>query len=237
MSRRLKRCLDVCAAIVGFVVGAPVFLIASGAVFVFDGRPIIFRQVRAGFRGRPFTIAKFRTMRNTRDRRGDLISDAERLTRAGRFLRSTSLDELPQLWNVLKGEMSLVGPRPLLMEYLPLYTPQQARRHDVKPGLTTWNAVNGRNSMSWDQQLEMDVWYVDHWSLGLDLRIVGLTVLKVLQRDGVTQEGHVTRAKFCGSTPLGDGAAADAADPSGRAGHASDGAQGTEVPPRSEVRS
>lgn len=211
-----KRCLDVVASFVGLLLCVPLLLLIALAVLVADGAPVLFRQARAGYKGRSFTLYKFRTMRYETCAGGQLKPDGERLTRVGRFLRSTSLDELPQLWNVIKGEMSLVGPRPLLIEYLPLYTREQARRHEVKPGLTTWNAVNGRNSMTWEQQLEMDVWYVDHQSLGLDLQIMALTVLKVLQRDGVTQEGHATRDKFRGTLarrPHDDEDAADDTEP------------------------
>jgi lipopolysaccharide/colanic/teichoic acid biosynthesis glycosyltransferase len=204
VSRRIKRWIDVAGALIGLVAAAPVMLLVAAAVRASTG-PVFFRQVRAGHRGRAFTLYKLRTMRDVRDAAGEQAPDGVRLTRVGRFLRSTSLDELPQLWNVLKGDMSLVGPRPLLLEYVPLYSPRQMRRHEVKPGLTTWSAVNGRNSMSWDTQLEMDVWYVEHWSLRLDLKILLLTVVKVLQRDGIAQDGHATRERFRGS-PRGSAA-------------------------------
>lgn len=163
------------------------------------GRPVLFRQVRPGLHGRPFMMVKFRTMTDARGPDGALLSDAQRLTPFGRFLRSTSLDELPELWNVLRGEMSLVGPRPLLMEYLPLYTPEQARRHDVRPGITGWAQVNGRNAVTWDERFRLDVWYVDHRSLWLDLRILWLTLRKVLARDGISAHGDATMPKFTGS--------------------------------------
>jgi len=163
------------------------------------GRPVLFRHVRAGLHGRPFTLYKLRTMTDERDDAGVLLPDAARLTPFGRFLRSTSLDELPELWNVLKGEMSLVGPRPLLPEYLPLYTPEQARRHDVKPGVTGWAQVNGRNAISWQQKLTLDVWYVDHRSFRLDLSILFLTLKKVFLREGVDQSKGVTMERFRGT--------------------------------------
>lgn len=162
------------------------------------GRPVLFRQIRPGRHGRPFTMVKFRTMTDERDSAGELLPDAQRMTPLGRFLRSSSLDELPELWNVLRGDMSLVGPRPLLMEYLPLYTPEQARRHEVRPGITGWAQVNGRNALSWEERFKLDVWYVDHHSLWLDLRILWLTVRKVIQREGISAAGDVTMPKFKG---------------------------------------
>jgi sugar transferase EpsL len=158
----------------------------------------LFRQRRPGLHGQIFTIIKFRTMTDVRDAQGNLLSDAERLTRFGRFLRSTSLDELPELWNVLRGDMSLVGPRPLLMQYLPRYTPEQARRHEVRPGVTGWAQVNGRNALSWEQKFALDVWYVDHVSLRLDAKIIALTVWKILQREGISQPGQATMEEFQG---------------------------------------
>jgi lipopolysaccharide/colanic/teichoic acid biosynthesis glycosyltransferase len=160
---------------------------------------VLFRQVRPGLQGRPFTMVKFRTMTDDRGPDGALLPDARRLTPFGRFLRASSLDELPELWNVLKGDMSLVGPRPLLMEYLPLYTPEQARRHEVRPGITGWAQVNGRNAISWANKFALDVWYVDHRSLWLDLQILWRTVRKVLVRDGISAEGEATMPKFTGS--------------------------------------
>lgn len=162
------------------------------------GRPVLFRQIRPGRHGRPFTMVKFRTMTDARDSAGVLLPDAQRMTPFGSFLRSSSLDELPELWNVLRGDMSLVGPRPLLMEYLPLYTPEQARRHEVRPGITGWAQVNGRNALSWEERFKLDVWYVDHHSLWLDLRIFWLTVRKVIQRDGISAAGDATMPKFKG---------------------------------------
>jgi lipopolysaccharide/colanic/teichoic acid biosynthesis glycosyltransferase len=163
------------------------------------GRPVFFTQVRPGLHAKPFRMVKFRTMTDAHGPDGVLLPDAQRLTPFGRFLRSSSLDELPELWNVLKGEMSLVGPRPLLMEYLPLYSPEQARRHEVRPGITGWAQVNGRNAISWTDKFALDVWYVDHRSLWLDVRILWRTVRKVLVRDGISEAGEATMSKFTGS--------------------------------------
>ena len=165
------------------------------------GSPVFFRQTRPGLHGRPFEMVKFRTMTYARGPDGKLLLDAERLTAFGRFLRATSLDELPELWNVLKGDMSLVGPRPLLMEYLPLYAPEQARRHDVRPGITGWAQVNGRNALSWEEKFKLDVWYVDNRSLWLDIKILWLTVCKVLVREGISADGEATMRKFTGGKP------------------------------------
>jgi lipopolysaccharide/colanic/teichoic acid biosynthesis glycosyltransferase len=163
------------------------------------GRPVLFRQQRPGWFGKPFTIFKFRTLTEGRDESGHLLPDAQRLTRLGSFLRSTSLDELPELFNVLKGDMSIVGPRPLLNRYLERYTPEQARRHEVKPGLTGWAQVRGRNSLDWEEKLSLDVWYVDNWSMWLDVKIVGLTALLVLKRRGINHPGHATMSEFMGN--------------------------------------
>ena len=163
------------------------------------GSPVLFKQVRPGLRGRPFMMYKFRTMTDERDIQGRLLPDEQRLTKLGRFLRSTSLDELPELFNVLKGDMSLVGPRPLLMEYLPLYTPEQARRHEVRPGITGWAQVNGRNAISWEEKFRYDVWYVDNWSFWLDIKILWMTIVSVLKREGISAQGHVTMPPFTGS--------------------------------------
>ena len=165
------------------------------------GSPVFFRQVRPGSHARPFQMIKFRTMTDGRGPSGQLLPDSDRLTSFGRFLRSSSLDELPELWNVLKGDMSLVGPRPLLMEYLPLYSPEQARRHEVRPGITGWAQVNGRNALSWEEKFKLDVWYVDHHSLWLDIKILWLTVRKVLVREGISGEGEATMSKFTGGKP------------------------------------
>jgi len=183
---RLKRLIDVCGAAAGLVILAPVVAWVAVAAAVIQGPPILFRQMRPGLDGRPFTIFKFRTMRAPVGNEVWYLTDEERLTRLGRFLRSTSLDELPELWNVLRGDMSLVGPRPLLMEYLDEYTPDERRRHGVRPGITGWAAVNGRNTLRFGERLELDVWYVDHWSLGLDLRILAMTVKQVLRRANAT---------------------------------------------------
>jgi lipopolysaccharide/colanic/teichoic acid biosynthesis glycosyltransferase len=181
----LKRGLDIAGAAAGLVLGAPLLAGISLAVLASDGPPVLFRQERPGRGGRPFKILKFRTMRATRPGEVAYDTDAERTTRLGRFLRETSLDELPELWNVLRGDMSLVGPRPLLMEYLPSYTPEEARRHDVRPGVTGWAAVNGRHSRRFRERLALDTWYVDHWSLGLDLKILAMTAWQVLRRSDV----------------------------------------------------
>lgn len=165
------------------------------------GSPVFFRQRRPGMHGRPFEMVKFRTMTDARGPDGGLLPDADRLTSFGRFLRASSLDELPELWNVFKGDMSLVGPRPLLMEYLPLYSPEQARRHEVRPGITGWAQVNGRNAIGWDDKFKLDVWYVDHRSLWLDIKILWLTVKKVLLRDGISAAGEATMSRFTGNKP------------------------------------
>lgn len=169
------------------------------AIYGSMGRPIVFAQPRPGQQGRIFTLYKFRTMSQAQDAAGNLLPDAQRLTRLGQLLRQTSLDELPQLWNVCRGEMSLVGPRPLLIDYLDRYTPTQARRHEMKPGITGWAQVNGRNALTWEQKFDLDVWYVEHWQLWLDCRILLLTLLKVVRRDGITPAQHVTMPPFIGS--------------------------------------
>jgi lipopolysaccharide/colanic/teichoic acid biosynthesis glycosyltransferase len=177
---------------------APVMAASAVAIRVTMGKPVLFRHRRAGRGGRPFEVLKFRTMADGRDARGALRPDAERLTRIGAFLRSSSIDELPQLVNVLRGEMSLVGPRPLPLEYVPRYSPEQARRHDVVAGITGWAQVNGRNAPDWDEKLDLDIWYVDHWSLWLDVKILAMTVVRVLQRSGISQQGHATMPVFMG---------------------------------------
>lgn len=193
-----KRALDVVVAVVGLVALSPVLLAVALAVRAKLGAPVLFRQWRPGLGGRPFELLKFRTMRHAADAEGHLLSDAERLTPLGRVLRATSLDELPELLNVLRGEMSLVGPRPLLMEYLPLYTPEQARRHQVRPGITGWAQVNGRNALGWPERFRLDVWYVDHRSFALDLKILGMTVARVFRREGISHAGHATMERFTG---------------------------------------
>jgi sugar transferase EpsL len=198
-----KRLFDLLATALGLVVFLPVMLLTSLMVWIFLGTPVLFRQQRPGYKGRAFTTYKFRTMTDARGRDGNLLPDSERLIPFGRFLRSTSVDDLPQLFNVLRGEMSLVGPRPLLMKYLELYTPEQRRRHDVLPGITGWAQVNGRNALSWDERFRLDVWYVDHWSFWLDIRILFMTLGKVVRRDGISQPGHVTAEEFKGSAHIG----------------------------------
>ncbi len=195
----VKRSMDVVAAGVGLVVTAPVLAVASGAVAVSMGRPVMFSQTRPGRNGKPFEIYKLRTMSDARDASGKLLPDAERLTRVGRFLRAASIDELPQLWNVLRGDISLVGPRPLLMQYLARYSPEQARRHEVLPGITGWAQINGRNAVRWEERFRLDTWYVDNWSLALDARILAATVVKVLRRDGINEAGAATMTEFKGS--------------------------------------
>lgn len=194
-----KSALDRALAAAGLIALAPLVGGLAAAVRWKLGSPVFFRQERPGLHGEPFTMIKFRTMTDARDAHGNLLPDADRLPPFGRFLRSTSLDELPELWNVLRGEMSLVGPRPLLMHYLELYTPEQARRHDVKPGITGWAQVNGRNAASWPERFEMDLWYVENCSLKVDLRILGLTLLKTVKREGVSQPGQATVAYFTGT--------------------------------------
>jgi sugar transferase EpsL len=198
-SGKIKRACDILGAGLGLVLLAPLMLLVALLIQLTMGAPVLFRQLRPGRRGKPFVLYKFRTMSDARDAAGNPLPDQHRLTRTGQFLRSTSLDELPALLNVLKGEMSLVGPRPLLMEYLDRYTPEQARRHEVTPGITGWAQVNGRNTLTWEQKLGLDVWYVDHWSLWLDLKTLCLTVVKVLKREGIHAEGHATMSRFVGS--------------------------------------
>ena len=195
----MKRATDVCAILVSSVFVLPVVFLVALLARVLMGSPILFSQSRPGLHGHLFVMYKFRTMRDAWAPGGKLLTDAERLTRFGRFMRSLSLDELPELWNVLKGDMSLVGPRPLLMEYLELYTPEQARRHEVRPGITGWAQVNGRNALSWEEKFKLDVWYVDNKSFWLDMKILALTVWQVLARKGISSEGHATMPPFKGS--------------------------------------
>jgi lipopolysaccharide/colanic/teichoic acid biosynthesis glycosyltransferase len=197
----LKRCFDLAVALVAVIILSPILAVLAMLVRLKLGSPVLFRQVRPGMHGKPFEMVKLRTMTDARGADGLLLSDAERLTPLGQFLRSSSLDELPELWNVLRGEMSLVGPRPLLMQYLPLYSPEQARRHEVRPGITGWAQVNGRNTLSWDEKFAADIWYVDNHSLLLDLKILALTVLAVLGRKGISAVGEATMPPFTGSTP------------------------------------
>lgn len=192
----MRRLLDICAAMIGLVALAPVFLVLAVAVARKLGRPILFRQKRPGLNAKSFELMKFRTMRDAYDRHGEPLPDAERLTPFGRWLRATSFDELPSLINVLRGDLSLVGPRPLLESYLPHYTEQQARRHEVRPGLTGWAQINGRNSTSWEERFRLDVWYVDNRSFRLDLRILWRTLGKVWRREDISAEGHATMPRF-----------------------------------------
>jgi sugar transferase EpsL len=193
-----KRLFDLLLSMLTGVVFLPFFAIIVCAVKVFMGYPLIFSQSRPGIDGKPFTLYKFRTMRLLQDEKGHLLPDSKRLTPFGRFLRSTSLDELPELFNVLKGDMSIVGPRPLLMQYLDLYTPEQARRHKMKPGLTGWAQVNGRNEISWEEKFKLDVWYVDNRSFWLDLKIIFITFIKIFKREGIAQPGNDTMEEFKG---------------------------------------
>jgi sugar transferase EpsL len=203
LRRSAKRVIDVLGAAGGLLALAPVLLLIALAVRRSLGSPLLFRQVRPGRHARPFELLKFRTMTEARDAAGQPLPDEQRLTRLGNWLRSTSLDELPELINVLSGDMSLVGPRPLLPEYLPHYSTEQARRHEVRPGITGWAAVQGRNALSWERRLALDVWYVDNWSLGLDLKILLMTVVKVLKRQGISAEGHATMPRFDDSAGRG----------------------------------
>ena len=194
-----KRLLDLLVAVTGLTLLAPLIVLVAIAIRLTMRETALFRQQRPGRFDRPFTLVKFRTMRTAADSRGSALPDSERLTWLGRFLRGTSLDEIPQLWNVLRGDMSLVGPRPLLLGYLPRYSSHQRRRHEVKPGITGWAQVNGRNMLTWEEKFDLDVWYVDHCSLWLDVRILGLTLRKVLERDGISQDGHATMSEFKGT--------------------------------------
>ncbi len=197
----MKRLFDLIMSIFLIIVLSPVIILTGLLVLVFTGRPVLFRQVRPGYKGRPFTIYKFRTMTEDRDKAGAQLTDEERLTGVGRFLRKFSLDELPQLFNVLKGDLSFVGPRPLLMEYIPLYTQEQTRRHDVRPGITGLAQVKGRNALTWEDRFDLDIWYVDHRSFLLDMKILAETVSTVISREGVSAEGCATMPKFTGSKP------------------------------------
>ncbi len=191
-----KRALDVVLASCGLLLTAPLALVIALLIRVTMGPPVLFKQVRPGLHGKPFVMYKFRTMLDLRDEKGHLLPDEQRLTPLGRFLRKLSLDEIPELWNVLKGDMSAVGPRPLLMEYLPLYTPEQARRHEVRPGMAGPVVMSGRNLLSWEEKFRLDVWYVDNLSLWVDLKILALTAWKVLQGEGVSAQDHATAPKF-----------------------------------------
>ena len=201
---KAKRLLDLAVAMTAILVLSPLLIAVAVLARIKLGRPVLFRQVRPGLGGKPGTIVKFRTMRDAFDPSGQPLADDERMTPFGNRLRRLSLDEIPQLWNVVRGDLSLVGPRPLLMEYLPLYSPEQARRHEMRPGITGWAQVNGRNAINWEQKLALDTWYIDHWSLWLDIRILARTAIKVLRRDGISGEGAVTMTKFTGTKALSE---------------------------------
>lgn len=196
---KVKRTFDLLLTIPGVILISPLLVLLALLVRLYHGRPVLFSQERPGFDGLPFYMYKFRSMSDERDQHGKLLPDEQRLTPIGRFLRSSSLDELPELYNVLRGEMSLIGPRPLLMQYLQRYTPQQARRHDVLPGITGWAQINGRNNVSWEDKFELDVWYVDHWSLWLDMYILLRTAWKVITREGINEPGNATAREFMGA--------------------------------------
>ncbi len=198
-----KRIFDLLLTLPGLALVSPILIITALFVRIFHGRPILFRHKRPGLRGVPFTLYKFRTMTEARDPQGHLLPDEDRMTPFGKLLRSSSLDELPELFNVLKGEMSLIGPRPLLMRYLDRYNPEQARRHDVLPGITGWAQINGRNNLSWEAKFELDVWYVDRWSVWLDVKILALTFIKVLRREGINEPGNATSQEFMGTKQSG----------------------------------
>jgi sugar transferase EpsL len=202
LSLPAKRLFDLAVAGFGLLILAPVIVALGLTVRIKMGPPVIFRMQRPGKRCRPFILYKFRTMNDARSPEGELLPDGDRLTALGKFLRRWSLDELPQLWNVLRGEMSLVGPRPLLMEYLELYTPEQNRRHDVKPGITGWAQINGRNAIAWDEKLALDVWYVDHWNLLLDLRILLITIKKLFRPEGISAPSHATMPRLLAAAPV-----------------------------------
>jgi lipopolysaccharide/colanic/teichoic acid biosynthesis glycosyltransferase len=203
-----KRILDLIGASLALVILSPVLLVVAGLVRIKLGSPVIFRQTRPGRHGRLFTLFKFRSMSEAKDPDGRLLPDGCRLTRFGRFLRAASIDELPELFNILRGEMSIVGPRPLLTQYLDRYTPEQARRHDLLPGITGWAQINGRNALTWEEKFALDTWYVDHWTLGVDCKILAMTVWSVLRRDGISRTGHATMPEFMGTKiaapPAGD---------------------------------
>lgn len=195
----MKRLFDIVVSFCALLLLSPIIAIVAWKIRKNLGSPVLFRQTRPGLHGKPFEMVKFRTMKDATDVQGNSLPDAERMTPFGNKLRSSSLDELPELWNVLKGEMSLVGPRPLLMQYLPLYSPEQARRHEVRPGVTGWAQINGRNAISWEDKFKLDVWYVDNRSFGLDIKILLLTVKKVFVKEGISADGHVTIAPFTGN--------------------------------------
>ena len=194
-----KRIFDLVATSLGLLILSPFMIITAFSIWIKLGRPILFRQLRPGYLGEPFWLNKFRTMKDKHDQEGKMLPDQQRLTKFGRFLRTTSIDELPEFFNVLRGDMSIVGPRPLLMQYLDRYSPEQARRHNVVPGITGWAQVNGRNILSWEDKFRLDVWYVDNWSFWLDIKILFKSLWKVLSREGISQPGHVTSEEFMGN--------------------------------------
>ncbi len=194
-----KRLFDLLVTIPALILLSPVFAVISLAVRLIDGRPVLFQQNRPGYRGKIIRIRKFRTMNSRRNKQGELLPDAERISPLGHFLRASSLDELPELFSILSGEMSWVGPRPLLVQYLERYSPEQARRHEVLPGLTGWAQIHGRNALTWPEKFKLDVWYVDHWSLRLDIKILLFTVWKVVKREGISQPGQATAEEFMGN--------------------------------------
>jgi sugar transferase EpsL len=198
MAVTVKRSFDILICVLALLLLSPILILAALLVRFQLGSPILFKQLRPGLHGRPFAIYKFRTMTDARDANGCLLSDAVRLTKLGRFLRATSIDELPEVFNVLKGDMSLIGPRPLLMQYLDRYTPEQARRHEVRPGITGWAQVNGRNAITWEEKFKLDVWYVDNQSLWLDIKIFFMTIWKIFKREGINQQGQATMEEFRG---------------------------------------
>jgi len=195
----LKRVMDVLLSFAALILLSPILALVTVSIFITMGAPALYRQVRPGYKRKLFTLYKFRTMLDISDQNGNPLPDAERLTKLGRFIRSVSLDELPQLWNVLKGDLSMVGPRPLLVEYLERYTPEQMRRHDAKPGITGWAQINGRNAINWEEKFALDVWYVDNWSLWLDIKILFYTLWKVLKREGISKAGEATMTPFMGT--------------------------------------
>ncbi len=197
--RFLKRLLDIVVSVLVLVIFSPILLIIGLWIFFSYGKPIFFYHTRPGFNGEPFRLVKFRSMKDTRDEKGELLPDAERITRFGHFIRKTSIDELPEFYNVLRGDMSLVGPRPLLMQYLPRYSVEQRRRHDVLPGITGWAQVNGRNAISWEEKFKFDLWYIDNWSFWLDIKILIMTIQKVFSGEGISQPGRATMDEFMGN--------------------------------------
>jgi sugar transferase EpsL len=199
-----KRIFDLVLTVPGLILISPLLLVIAVLVRLFLGKPVLYSQVRPGYQNKLFTLLKFRTMTDARDNQGNLLPDEDRVTPLGRFLRNLSIDEFPELFNVLRGEMSLIGPRPLLVQYLQRYSPEQIRRHEVLPGITGWAQINGRNTITWQDKFLYDVWYVDHWSFWLDIKILAITFWKVIRREGINQEGHATASEFMGNPEDGD---------------------------------